>query len=67
MRKSDGRAKQEARWRLGVAQREAARAPHKHIGNRAREALELVLRSNKPLVQVGGSSPCHKGQTVRAH
>ncbi|KAG2492393.1 hypothetical protein HYH03_009339 [Edaphochlamys debaryana] len=52
VRARDGRAKREARRRLEVAAAEAQKAPHRHIGNRAREALELLLRSSKNMVQV---------------
>eukprot|EP00198_Chlamydomonas_reinhardtii_P006104 XP_001695440.1 predicted protein [Chlamydomonas reinhardtii] len=52
VRKRDGRAKREARRRLQAAAADARRSPSRQIGNRAREALELLLRNNKNLVQV---------------
>lgn len=56
VRKRDGRAKREARRRLQAAAADARRSPSRQIGNRAREALELLLRNNKNLVQVRPSA-----------
>ncbi|PNH10245.1 Abnormal spindle-like microcephaly-associated [Tetrabaena socialis] len=53
VRLRDGRAKREARQRLEQAAVEAQRAGvTRHIGYRAREALELLLRPNTNLTQV---------------
>lgn len=45
VRRGDGRAKREARLRLEKAAVAAQHSPHKHIGYRARQALELLLGS----------------------
>ncbi|EFJ40339.1 microtubule-associated protein Asp [Volvox carteri f. nagariensis] len=53
LQKSSARPKvQEARCRLEQAAREARKAPHRHIGNRTREALDSLLRPNRNLPQV---------------
>ncbi|GFR51021.1 hypothetical protein Agub_g13348 [Astrephomene gubernaculifera] len=52
VRLRDGRAKQEARRRVEKATAEAQKAPHRHIGYRTREALELLLRPNKNFSQI---------------
>ncbi|GLC57418.1 hypothetical protein PLESTB_001222300 [Pleodorina starrii] len=52
VRRRAGWHKQEARRRLEQAALEARTAPHRHIGYRTREALEMLARHTKNLTQV---------------
>lgn len=57
VRKSDGRAKAEARKRLAAAADANARNPHRSLGARVRDALEQLSQRKDP-VQVSDLAAC---------
>ncbi len=58
VRRASGRSSKEARARIAAAAEAAQAAPHKRIGVRAKQALEVLLAS-KQCSQVGAWMPCH--------